>query len=247
MALIDDIRRYWDDDAATYDDSVQHRPRSPAVQAAWTAALADTLPVAPARILDCGAGTGFLSLIAARLGHRVTALDLSAAMLERLQAKTRAEGLSVEIRVAAATEPPGEFDVVMERHLLWTLPDPSAALRAWRAAVPAGRPVLVESVWGDVDPVERARAWARRAIRQLRQTPPDHHAEYDTTVRLDLPLGHGTPPGDLIGMVTQAGWVAPRLRRLRDVEWAERQALPLPERLVGVTPRFMVTAGAAGA
>ena len=86
MAILDEIRRFWDDDAATYDDAPAHRPTSAAVQAAWTAALEALLPPAPARVLDCGAGTGFLSLIAARLGHRVTALDLSPQMLAGLSA-----------------------------------------------------------------------------------------------------------------------------------------------------------------
>ncbi len=90
MAILDDIRRFWDDDAATYDDTPAHHPTSAAVQAAWTAALEALLPPPPAHVLDCGAGTGFLSLIAARLGHRVTALDLSAQMLAKLRAAARA-------------------------------------------------------------------------------------------------------------------------------------------------------------
>jgi hypothetical protein len=43
-------------------------------------------------------------------------------------------------------------------------------------------------------------------------------------------------------MVAGAGWATPRLRRLADVEWAERCELPLPERLLGVPPRFAVVA-----
>src|SRR5580692_2587918 len=99
MAILDDIRRFWDDDAATYDNAPGHHPTSAAVQAAWTAALASLLPPPPARVLDCGAGTGFLSLIAARLGHSVTALDLSTAMLDRLRTAADAEQLDVEIVV----------------------------------------------------------------------------------------------------------------------------------------------------
>src|SRR5580692_6937640 len=138
MAILDDIRRFWDDDAATYDNAPGHHPTSAAVQAAWTAALASLLPPPPARVLDCGAGTGFLSLIAARLGHRVTALDLSSQMLAKLRGAAEAEGLAIAVVVAPAHEPPPGFDAVMERHLLWTLPDPVAALTAWRAAAPGG-------------------------------------------------------------------------------------------------------------
>src|SRR5271156_3144930 len=91
--IIGDIRTYWNEDAATYDLAAQHRPRSPFVMAAWTAALERLLPPPPGRVLDCGAGTGFLSLIAARLGHRVTALDLSPPMLAQLSRAASAEGL----------------------------------------------------------------------------------------------------------------------------------------------------------
>ena len=58
MAILDDIRGFWDADAATYDNAPGHHPTSASVQAAWTAALEGLLPPAPASVLDCGAGTG---------------------------------------------------------------------------------------------------------------------------------------------------------------------------------------------
>ena len=243
MALLDEIRRFWDDDAATYDRSPGHRPTSPAVRAAWTAALAALLPPAPAKVLDCGAGTGFLSLVAARLGHDVTALDLSPGMLAELRRAADAERLPVAVVTAAADEPPGGFDVVMERHLLWTLPDPLGALRAWRRAAPAGRLVVVESLWGGADPVEALRGRGREALRRLRGGADDHHGPYPRGVRAALPLGTGTHPRAVVALAAEAGWTAPRLVRLRDVEWAATLELPLPERLLGVTPRFAVVAG----
>jgi SAM-dependent methyltransferase len=246
MAILDEIRRFWDDDAATYDDASGHRPTSPAVQAAWTAALESLLPPAPARVLDCGAGTGFLSLIAARLGHRVTALDLSPGMLAKLRAAAGAEGLDIEVVLAPAHEPPHEsgngFDAVIERHLVWTLPDPVVALRAWRAAAPSGRLVAVESLWGQADTLEALRGRAWRFVDRRRGTAPDHHGPYPAAVRSALPLAAGTHPRAVAELVAAAGWVAPRLMRLRDVEWASAMELRLPERLLGVTPRFAVVA-----
>ncbi len=90
MALNDTterIRGFWDADAATYDQSPSHYPQTPAEWAAWRGALEPVLPAAPSRVLDVGAGTGFLSMIAAGLGHAVTAVDLSEQMLARLSAK----------------------------------------------------------------------------------------------------------------------------------------------------------------
>jgi SAM-dependent methyltransferase len=240
MAILDEIRRFWDDDAATYDNAPGHRPTSAAVQAAWTAALEALLPSAPARVLDCGAGTGFLSLIAARLGHDVTALDLSSSMLAVLGASAAAEGLDIDVVVAPAHEPPHGFDAVIERHLLWTLPDPGAALAAWRAAAPQGRLVAIESLWGDADPVEALRGRAWRWVQRVRGTAPDHHGPYPADVRAALPLGRGTHPRGVAELVAEAGWRSPRLVRLRDVDWATTLELRLPERLLGVTPRFAV-------
>src|SRR5579862_1160316 len=91
VGVLDEIRDFWDADAPTYDNSPGHHPKSPAVMAAWTAALAQLLPAGSARVLDVGAGTGFLSLIAARLGHKVTAVDLSTQMLDKLGASARRE------------------------------------------------------------------------------------------------------------------------------------------------------------
>jgi SAM-dependent methyltransferase len=244
MAILDGIRRFWDADAATYDNAPGHHPTSPAVQAAWTAALESLLPPAPANVLDCGAGTGFLSLIAARLGHRVTALDLSPQMLAKLSAAAVAEGLDITVVVAPAHEPPTAtgFDAVIERHLLWTLPDPVAALAAWRAAAPSGKLVAFESLWGDADPIESLRGRAWKLVKQWRGTPPDHHDAYPTEVRGELPLGTGTLPRAIAQLAAEAGWTAPRLVRLRDVEWASTLEQRLPERLLGVTPHFAVVA-----
>jgi SAM-dependent methyltransferase len=163
-------------------------------------------------------------------------------MLEKLQTSARREGLSIDVTVSAADKPPEGFDAVMERHLLWTLPDPQGALESWRRAVPDGRLLLVESIWGRVDPIEMLRARAVHRLDKLRRRPPDHHSSYLDAVRDALPLGGGTPPSRLIEMAERAGWRVPRLERLRDVEWAERFHLPLPERLFGVTPRFAVVA-----
>jgi SAM-dependent methyltransferase len=191
-----------------------------------------------------GAGTGFLSLAAARLGQRVTALDLSGGMLERLREKAAAEELEVEVVQGGAEEPPaGPFDAVIERHLLWTLPDPRAALAAWRAVAPEGRLVLFEGLIGGADPVEAVRRQARDGLRRLRGDPDHHHGHYDPAVLEALPLADRTHPDDVVELVEATGWGPARLERLRDIEWAQLLALPASDRLFGVTPRYAVVAG----
>lgn len=245
MDLHDDIRRYWDDDAAGYDAVPNHHPTDPGVLAGWTAALAALLPTAPARVLDCGAGTGFLSLTAARLGHEVVALDLSRVMLARLEAKASAEGLAVETVAGPAEHPPaGPFDAVIERHLLWTLREPVAALTAWREVAPHGTLVSVECIWGAADPIERIRGLLRSRAARLAGRHHDHHAPYPAHVTACVPLAGRTTPATVAASVQEAGWRAPRLQRLQDVEWAMRLTLPPVLRAFGVAPVFAVVASA---
>lgn len=239
---LEEIRRFWDEDAATYDRSPGHHPTVPGVRRAWARTVSSLLPPPPADVLDVGAGTGFLSLVAARAGHRVTALDLSPAMLEHLERAAAAEGLAVTTVVGPAGAPPsGPFDAVMERHLLWTLPDPGATLRAWRQV--ASRLVVIESVWGDTGPLERTRARLRHRLRRMRGTPADHHGEYPQALRRVLPLGGGTPPGAVLELVGTAGWDRAALVWLEELGRAERRALALPERVLGLSPRFAVVSG----
>jgi SAM-dependent methyltransferase len=245
-AVTDEIRSYWNLDASTYDNAPGHRPRTAFELATWSAALARLLPLPPARVLDVGAGTGFLSILIAKQGYEVTAMDLSPGMLERLRDNARRAGVEVETREGDACDPPLEsFDAVVERHVLWTMPEPPAALEAWRRAAPSGRLLLIETLWGpSAGPGEHLRHAVRSSLRRLRREHPDHHAEYESTVRDQLPLGDGTPPETLVSLVESSSWGVARVERLRDVEWATRCALrSAVDRLVGVSPRFVVIGG----
>ncbi|MFG2989092.1 class I SAM-dependent methyltransferase [Streptomyces sp. NPDC048257] len=145
------ITDYWDAAAAAFDDEPDHGLRQERTRAAWDRLLRAWLPVGPADVLDVGCGTGSLSLLLAEAGHRVTGVDLAPRMVERAGAKLAAAGFEGRFLVGdAAAAPTGHhrYDVVLCRHLLWTLPDPEAALREWVARLaPGGRLVLVEGRW----------------------------------------------------------------------------------------------------
>ena len=244
--LTREIREFWDEDAEVYDSSPEHYPRRPQEQAAWAGALRRLLPEPPAAVLDVGAGTGFLSLLLAGQGYDVTAVDLSPGMLAKLQAKAAARDLSVRTVEADALNPPsGNFAAVVERHLLWTLPEPAKALAVWHEAAPEGRLVLVEGTWGQTRTasVDGLRALARRLARQVRGHEPGHHGEYSDQVRSALPHGNGMTTQDVVTLVQASPWGPARLERLRDVEWAHVEGRSLLDELLGTPPRWAVLAG----
>lgn len=100
-----------------------------------------------ARFLDMAAGSGALSIPAARRGVEVVATDIAPTMLERLIARARAEGLSnVEARVMdgrALTFADDTFDVSASQHGVTMLPDLDAGLTEMVRVTKPGGTVLV--------------------------------------------------------------------------------------------------------
>jgi 2-polyprenyl-3-methyl-5-hydroxy-6-metoxy-1,4-benzoquinol methylase len=132
------------------------------VRAAWRDLLLSVLPPlvpeegaqrpsrrAPARVADLGCGTGTLALLLAAEGYAVDGVDFSPEMIRWAVAKppfgqvtfTEADADDLPLE-------PGAYDVVLCRHVLWAMPDPSATLQRWIGLLrPAGRLVLVEGRW----------------------------------------------------------------------------------------------------
>src|SRR6478609_4418815 len=140
----------WDAQAARFDDEPDHGLHDPLVRDAWRSLLRSVLPPSPGRVADLGCGTGTLSLLLVEDGYAVDGVDLSPAMVRRATTKVGTfPGTSFVVGDAA--DPPlaeGAYDVVLCRHVLWTLPDPAAALARWvRLLAPLGRVVLVEGSW----------------------------------------------------------------------------------------------------
>lgn len=145
------ITDYWDAAASAFDDEPDHGLRAGPTRAAWARLLGSWLPSHPVDVLDAGCGTGSLSLLLAEAGHRVTGVDLAPRMVEQARTKLAAAGHAARFLVGDAAIPPTgdrRFDVLLSRHLVWTLPDPEAALREWVTRLrPGGRLVLVEGRW----------------------------------------------------------------------------------------------------
>ena len=149
--MTSDVARYWDAQAARFDEEPDHGLRDPAVRESWRELLLSALPPAPARVADLGCGTGSVTVLLAAEGYEVHGVDLSEAMVAAAAAKAAAAGVTASVRQGDATFPalaPASFDVVFVRHVLWALPEPEAVVGRWiRLLRPGGRLVLVEGRW----------------------------------------------------------------------------------------------------
>jgi ubiquinone/menaquinone biosynthesis C-methylase UbiE len=100
------------------------------------------------RFLDVAAGSGGLSLPAARLGAQVLATDWSPAMIARFEARADQEGLrNVGARIMdchALDLPDHSFDVTGSQFGVMLVPDQARALREMvRVTRPGGRVVVI--------------------------------------------------------------------------------------------------------
>lgn len=145
-----EVADVWDAEAEHFDDEPDHGLTTAGIRDAWADLLRTYIP-AGSSILDLGCGTGSLSVLLAEYGHAVTGVDLSPRMLEQARRKAERHGVSAVFLLGDASAPPvmQGFDVVLARHVVWALPDPSAALDRWLALLrPAGTLILVEGLWG---------------------------------------------------------------------------------------------------
>ena len=144
-------RAAWDNIAAGYDEFVTPTHMWLAKEGLRRADLRSGM-----RFLDVAAGSGALSIPAARLGAQVLATDMSPVMLEHLDARARKEGLSIETRIMdghALELEDNTFDVAGSQFGVMLFPDmPRGISEMARVTKPGGRVLM--NVYGDPHKIE---------------------------------------------------------------------------------------------
>ena len=147
----EDTRPAWDTIAPGYD-----KTNTPTQMWLGNEGLHRAELRAGMRFLDVAAGSGALSIPAARLGAQVLATDQSPVMLELLRARARQEGIPIETQVMdghALELDDNSFDMAGSQFGVMLFPDMPQGIREMVRVVKPGGRVLMH-VYGDPHQIE---------------------------------------------------------------------------------------------
>jgi ubiquinone/menaquinone biosynthesis C-methylase UbiE len=219
----DQITQFWSMVAPGYEDRGSNVAEYGTDEyQRWLDAVGAVLPDEPCDVLDLATGTGFLALVAAELGHRVTGIDLSPEMLSLAEGTAGERGLAVRFAPGDAVDPevdPQSVDVVTNRHLLWTLREPETAMANWlRILRPGGTVLSVDGFW-----------FAHEAPADP-ESPNVFDQYYSPATRAALPFMGLDDTGPIVETFERAGYSDVRAEYLP----------ALTNTLAGATPYFIV-------
>lgn len=132
---LEQIRQYWNSRAEGYTLSNREELEDEHRIFLWEQQIRRALNGRVCRhVLDVGCGPGFFSVLLARLGYEVTAVDYTENMLTEARKNAAHYGVDIDFRRMDAQKldfEDGIFDLVISRNVLWNLEQPEQAYREW--------------------------------------------------------------------------------------------------------------------
>lgn len=210
--LKEEIRDYWSRRSQTFDLAFGHCiPDGPEFDA-WAAAIRERLGPEPRRVLELACGTGEVTRLLLSLGHVVTALDFSEAMLTVARQKhAGAEGLRFLLADAEnPMEPDESYDAIVCRHLVWTLTTPEQAFAEWhRMLKPGGTLLFFDGDWAAPTRFGRLASRAIAVIDKLTGVDPHYDgamSDRHSSIMERLPFGEGLRVERVLPLLEAAGF-----------------------------------------
>lgn len=196
------------------------------------------------RIVDIGAGPGFIPIILTELGYDVTAVDFSPEMIE--EAKSNAGDLAEkidfrEMDAQALGFDDESFDLVISRNLTWNLPDPVRAYGEWeRVLRPGGVLMNFDANWYRYlfdDEAKDAYAADRAASEELGLGDQNVGENFDVMedIARSLPLSKLSRPEWDIEVLTGLGMDASFDKKIWKLVWTQQEQTNFAS-----TPMFLV-------
>lgn len=149
--VLDELKDYWNDRSFSYSTS-NIEELNCYKRDVWMKVLLENAPKRERmNVLDVGAGPGFFSILMASAGHKVTAVDVTAGMLEHAKNNGKSYGLDISCVQIFGEQLPFEekyFDLIVNRNVTWNIENPQEAINEWsRVLKPGGRAVYFDANW----------------------------------------------------------------------------------------------------
>lgn len=229
------IKEKWDESSQSYDSYHGHGIKSDEERDAWKQALQRVLGKGHLKVLDVGCGTGEIGLLLAEMGHQVTGIDLSEKMLALARSKAKSSRLKARFEpgdAEALAFGDESFDVVINRHLLWTLPHPKEALQEWKRVLKTGgKAIMIDGLWMDG-------SWESKLCRLIgdfsilimeRQNP--RKGCYSKETDSALPHRHGMEASIARAYLDGAAFKEIDLVYLREIRDIQRKYMPFAHKI----------------
>ena len=237
------VRLYWDKRSQTYDRTIYKSQNE--AQHFWKSLLKDAIRTDKnLNILDVGTGTGFLALLFAEMGHNVTGLDISERMLEKSRYNAGKLELSVDFMHGDAENLPFDdetFDIVINRYLLWTLPNPKTAVDEWSRVVKSGgKLMLIDGMWHDSAIQMRLRRFIGSIIVfSAENRNPWMFMSHYAKIKDKLPFFNGTTPNEVVDMFYEVGLKNILVNSLEELREFEKKSTALSYKIANRPSLFL--------
>ena len=230
------IAHVWDISSETYDDKEGHGIHSEIEREAWKILFKSLLPSGRLEVLDVGCGTGEIGLLFAELGHHVTGLDISEKMLAKAREKTSNKVFDSTFKKGDAEDPPfeaGTFDVVVNRHLLWTLPHPDIAVNNWKKVLKKGGVLIViDGLWNGGLFERTTRQFISDFLTLLVERKYPRRRHYPNEIRNELPNPNGVPPAKTLEYFRKAGFKNVKDLDLKEIAKIQKRTMSFQKKIV---------------
>lgn len=186
-----------------------------------------------------------MGLIFAEMGHCVTGIDLSERMLEQGRRKAAERNLSMTFLSGDAEDPPfpeDHFDLVVNRHLLWTLPHPERALRSWRRIIrPGGRVIVISGLWNDGCFASRLRSTISHYLGRILDPDQTERLEYSADLQTTLPYLGGVAEERAKILFARAGFEAIFSEDLSHIRRDQRSRLAWHQKIKPLGTYYLIS------
>ncbi len=171
-AALNTMAEHWSGAAANYSNIIREEYENEAGRI-WKSLIDTYRPVGDSlKVLDCGCGPGFFSILMSREGHIVEAIDISEGMLDVAENNVREFGdpekVSFSIMDVNKTAfADCTFDLIITRNVTWMSQNLEETYREWlRILKPGGRFIVFDANWHRFEFVPEVAAEHWKCVRE---------------------------------------------------------------------------------